>query len=128
MDEGHHARDGARRDTERVAVDIGRERPGSGLDGAGDPGFIRERPGELLVDGRRRAQGQGKDAMDLFDHRGLGALQGPDLQAWSPSQFSKLQRVLAELGEDDAVDDAARLGIEAVGVEGLPQRRRLALI
>lgn len=88
MDEGHHARDGARRDAERAAVDVGRERPGRGLHGAGDAGLVHEGPRELLVDGRRRAQGQGEDAVDLLDHLGLGALQGPDLQARRPSQFS----------------------------------------
>lgn len=119
VDEGDEARDGGRGEVARRRPDVGGEGEGRGADLAGAAGAVGELPGEGLGGVRRRAQGEGEDGVDLLHHLGLGSGDRGGGGRGGGEQCAEEEGVLAELGEDDAVDDAGGHGVVRVRVENL---------
>lgn len=127
MHERDHAADGRRGETKLGRVDILRKGFGCGADSARLAGAVDEGPGEFAGGGGRRAQGEGEDGVDFFHHFGLCVAEGllgcragvGGGGGGGGEELAQDKGVFAQLGEDDAVDDAARAGVEGVRVQRL---------
>lgn len=119
VDERDQARDGGRGQPEVGGPDVGGEGEGRGAHLARAAGLVGELPREGLGRSRRGPEGEGQDGVDLLHHLRLGRGHGDGGRRGGGEHRPQHEGVLAQLGEDDAVDDARGHGVERVRVENL---------
>lgn len=114
-----HALDGVRGDAEVGAVNVFGKGPGRRLDLARLAVLVDVVPRELVARLGRLPQQQRHDEGNLLDHDRLVGRDDRRRHRHAVAHVAQRQRVLAQLGLDDAVEDARVLRVPAVRIQAL---------